>query len=460
MNKALFIISIQHELTMAIGNELDLNAMLKVFLKVCFNRLNLTSAHIYTYTNDNGSSIHLTTQQSAPHQHLLSLPKRNKGHPWSNDVILASFIEALDKQQQNHVLKCDNEQYLFGFIIPQHGLLVFETHYAIEEPIQKALTPILQKLATSCYTSIVHDSLVQEIYSRKDAEEKLTLAASVFTHARESIIITDAASMILDVNDTFSHITGYSREEAIGKSPSILQSGRQPPEFYTDMWQVLIKDGSWSGEIWNRRKNGEVYAEMKIISAVKDKSGVTTHYVALCSDITPMKKHAAQLEHIAHYDVLTNLPNRSLLADRLSLSMVQSQRHDNSLAVVFLDLGGFKDINDTHGHNVGDGLLIVVSQRMKEALREGDTLARIGGDEFVAVLVDLAKIEDCEPVLERLLLAASETIAVGGAELHVSTSIGVTIYPQDSVDADQLMRHADQAMYVAKQAGKKSLSFI
>jgi diguanylate cyclase (GGDEF)-like protein/PAS domain S-box-containing protein len=294
----------------------------------------------------------------------------------------------------------------------------------------------------------------QRKLERKQANEKLKLAASVFTHAREGIIITDATGSIIDVNGTFIKNTGYSREELIGQNSRLLHSGRQSPEFYNDMWKALLSQGYWYGEIWNRRKNGEVYAEMKIISAVKDKSGVTTHYVALCSDITPMKKHAAQLEHIAHYDVLTNLPNRSLLADRLSLSMVQSQRHDNSLAVVFLDLDGFKDINDTHGHNVGDELLIVVSQRMKEALREGDTLARIGGDEFVAVLVDLAKIEDCEPVLERLLLAASETIAVGGAELHVSTSIGVTIYPQDSVDADQLMRHADQAMYVAKQAGK------
>jgi diguanylate cyclase (GGDEF)-like protein/PAS domain S-box-containing protein len=293
-----------------------------------------------------------------------------------------------------------------------------------------------------------------DITGRKQSEEKLKLAANVFTHARESIAITDAAGMIVEVNHTFSHTTGYSREEAIGKNPRILQSGRQPPKFYADMWQALLKEGYWSGELWNRRKNGEVYAEMKTISAVRNEHGTTTHYVALGNDITPIKEHQNQLERIAHYDILTNLPNRVLLTDRLSQAMLQCSRHAQSLAVVFLDLDSFKAINDTHGHDVGDELLIALSARMKEALREVDTLARIGGDEFVAVLADLARVEDCEPVLERLLLAASEPVTVGNVVLTVSASIGVTIYPKDSVDTDQLMRHADQAMYVAKQSGK------
>jgi diguanylate cyclase (GGDEF)-like protein len=212
--------------------------------------------------------------------------------------------------------------------------------------------------------------------------------------------------------------------------------------------------------MWNRRKNGEVYAERKTISAVRDEQGITTHYVALGSDVTQMKEHQDQLEHIAHYDLLTNLPNRSLLSDRLSQTMLQCNRHEQSLAVVFLDLDGFKQINDAFGHDVGDELLIALSLRMKEALRESDSLARIGGDEFVAVLADLAKIEDCKPVLDRLLLAASEPIIVGNILLHVSASIGVTIYPQDGADADILMRHADQAMYVAKESGKNRYHFF
>jgi diguanylate cyclase (GGDEF)-like protein/PAS domain S-box-containing protein len=299
-----------------------------------------------------------------------------------------------------------------------------------------------------------------DITERKRSEEKLKLAASVFMNAREGIIITDTAGTIIDVNNTFTEITGYSSEEAIGQNPRILKSGRQSPEFYDAMWQTINTVGYWTGEVWNRRKNGEVYAETLTISVVKDIEGNVCNYVALFADITRIIEQQCQLERMAHYDVLTNLPNRVLLADRLSQSMVQSQRHNNLLAVVFLDLDGFKHVNDTHGHDVGDELLIIASLRMKDALREGDTLARIGGDEFVAVLVDLANIEDCKPILERLLLAASEPITVGETVLHVSASIGVTLYPQDGVDADILMRHADQAMYKAKQSGKNCYHFF
>jgi len=293
-----------------------------------------------------------------------------------------------------------------------------------------------------------------DITELKKAEEKLKLAATVFTHAREGIMITDASASIIEVNDTFTEITGYSRKELIGQNPSMLQSGRQSPEFYAAMWHEIDTTGHWSGEIWNRRKNGEVFAELKNISTVHDENGVIQNYVAMCLDITLMKAHQDQLERNAHYDLLTNLPNRVLLADRLSQGMLRCRRYKKSLAVVFLDLDGFKEVNDNYGHDVGDELLVALSLRMKEALREGDSLARIGGDEFVAVLTDLVKVEDCEPVLERLLLSASEPITIGEVVLNVSASIGVTLYPQDSVDADMLLRHADQAMYIAKQSGK------
>lgn len=293
-----------------------------------------------------------------------------------------------------------------------------------------------------------------DITDQKKAEEKLTLAANVFTHAREGITITDADGIIIDVNDTFTTSTGYSREEAIGQNPRFLQSGRQSPEFYENMWKALLTEGYWYGELWNRRKSGEVHVEMKTISAVRNEHGITTHYVALSNDITHIKEQQERLERMGNYDILTNLPNRSLLADRLSHAMSQCRRHERLLAVAFLDLDNFKAINDSHGHDVGDQLLITLSARMSEALREGDTIARIGGDEFVAVLEDLITIEDCEPLLDRLLKAASEPFTIADMKLSVSASIGVTLYPQDNVDADQLMRHADQAMYVAKESGK------
>ena len=293
-----------------------------------------------------------------------------------------------------------------------------------------------------------------DITDRKLAEKKLKLSATVFSHAREGIMITDASWSIVDVNNTYTEITGYSREELIGQTPNMFKSDKQSPEFFEDMWQTVDTKGYWKGEIWNQRKNGEIFAELKTISAVHDEHGITTHYVALGNDITLIKNHQQQLEHIAHYDLLTNLPNRTLLADRLSQAMLQCGRKMQSLAVVFLDLDHFKEINDTHGHDVGDELLIAISQRMKRVLREGDTLARFGGDEFVAVLVGLSKAEDYEPVLERFLLAASGPMIVGDDTLKISASIGVTLYPQDNADADQLVRHADQAMYVAKESGK------
>jgi diguanylate cyclase (GGDEF)-like protein/PAS domain S-box-containing protein len=286
------------------------------------------------------------------------------------------------------------------------------------------------------------------------AQDDMQLAASVFTHAREGITITDPVGNIIDVNEAFTSITGYSREEVLGQNPRMLHSGRHAPEFYEAMWRALTLKGHWGGEVWNRRKNGDVYPEMLTISEVRDDSGKTLHYVALFTDITPIKQHQQQLEHMAHFDALTHLPNRVLLADRLQQAIAQSQRRGLSVAVAYLDLDGFKAVNDQHGHDVGDELLIALAQRLKAALRDGDSLARIGGDEFVAVMVDLEQPQDCEPAIQRLLRAAAEPVHLGDAVLEVSVSIGVTVYPQDSVDADRLIRHADQAMYLAKQAGR------
>lgn len=295
----------------------------------------------------------------------------------------------------------------------------------------------------------------RDITARKLAENNLKLAASVFTHAREGIMITATDGTIIDVNDAFSRITGYGRDEIVGHNPRMLNSGRQGQEFYETMWRDLAESGIWSGEIWNRRKNGEIYAEMLTITAVKDDQGNNQQYVALFSDITPIKEHQFQLEHIAHYDVLTSLPNRVLLSDRLHQAMLQVQRREQRLAVVYLDLDGFKSINDKHGHDAGDHVLMTVAGRMKQALREGDTLARLGGDEFVAVLLDLTNSQSSVPLLTRLLKAAAEPVHFEGIVLQISASLGVTFYPQpEELDADQLLRQADQAMYQAKIAGK------
>ncbi len=304
-------------------------------------------------------------------------------------------------------------------------------------------------------------SKLRLLEAQTQAQHKLQLAASVFTHAREGITITTPEGTIVDVNDAFTRITGYAREEVLGKNPRILNSGRHGKEFYANVWQQLSDQGHWYGEIWNRRKNGELYPEMLTITAARDAHGKVGHYVALFSDITAYKAHEDQLEHIAHYDALTNLPNRVLLADRLRQGMAVEQRRGKKLAVVYLDLDGFKAVNDTHGHEAGDLLLITLTARMKHTLREGDTLARIGGDEFVAVLGDLEDANASVPMLTRLLSAAAESFTINGSVLQVSASVGVTCYPQaQDVEADQLVRQADQAMYQAKLAGKNRYSFF
>ncbi len=293
-----------------------------------------------------------------------------------------------------------------------------------------------------------------DITERKHTEQRLRLAASVFTAAHEGIMITDTQGTIVEVNETFSRITGYLRKEVLGRNPRLLKSGQHAQVYYENLWHALRKQGHWSGELWNRRKNGELYAQLANISAVHNSQGQIEHYVALFTDITPIKEHQKQLEHIAHFDALSGLPNRVLLADRLRTALLQAQRRGQMLALAYLDLDGFKAINDSFGHHTGDELLIVLSQRMQQTLRAGDTLARLGGDEFVVVLVDLEAASDAEPVLQRLLAAVAEPVPLRGRFFTVSASIGVTAFPQDDGDADQLLRHADQAMYVAKQMGK------
>jgi len=326
------------------------------------------------------------------------------------------------------------------------------------EITRQRIRNLLEREHLSQQVRTQHDLLAVQVTTLREAEAQLQLAASVFNSAREAIVITNVTGEVMDVNQAFSYITGFDREEALGRNPRFLGSGVKHQNFYATLWRDLTDKGHWYGEIWNRHKNGTVYAAMQTISAVRGGDGQVAHYLALFSDITASKNHQMALEHIAHYDALTNLPNRVLLADRLQQGIIQAQRRGQLLAAAYLDLDGFKTINDQHGHEVGDQLLISVSSRMKQTLREGDTLARMGGDEFVAVLVDLANPAHALPMLSRLLSAIAQPVQIGNLTLQVSASLGVTFYPQqEDVEADQLLRQADQAMYLAKVAGKNRL---
>jgi len=299
-----------------------------------------------------------------------------------------------------------------------------------------------------------HLCMVEDISEKKQIEEKQQLAAKVFEDTKEGIIITDENTIIIDTNPAFCDITGYTREEVIGQPPSILRSEKQPPLFYKEMWHSIKTVGYWQGEVWNRKKTGELYAELLSISSLRDDLGGVLHYVGIFSDITHSKNQQDILEQMAHYDALTQLPNRVLLNDRFIQALAHCKRQENLLAVCFLDLDNFKPVNDLYGHDTGDQLLIDVAQRIKTIIRDEDTLSRQGGDEFVLLLGGVESFSHCEKMLQRITLSLAQPYIIDRQSISISASIGVTLYPIDDSDCDTLMRHADQAMYKAKTSGR------
>lgn len=293
-----------------------------------------------------------------------------------------------------------------------------------------------------------------DISDRLQAEEALRLHASVFNNAWEGIMITDKHNHIVSVNHAVTEITGYTEEELLGENPSHMASGHQGKSFYQDMWSTINKSGRWRGELWNRKKSGEMYAERLTISAIKDEQGKVVNYLSLFADITEIKNTENMLQRMAHYDALTHLPNRTLLSERLELALVQAERSETLFAVCFIDLDGFKPINDIYGHDVGDKLLIEVANRLNQVIRGGDTVARMGGDEFVLLITDIHDTDELDPILTRINEKIVKNITIDTHTLSVSASVGVAIYPLDNVDADTLLRHADLSMYEAKQAGR------
>ncbi|BBJ00529.1 hypothetical protein FGKAn22_22210 [Ferrigenium kumadai] len=299
-----------------------------------------------------------------------------------------------------------------------------------------------------------HAEVSQRYAAQLIAEDRLRLHATAFHSSHEGIVLADADGNILDINPAFTRITGFERSEVIGRNPRMIKSGRHDREFYAAMWKSILGSGSWQGEIWNRNKYGEVYPELLSISAVRNAEGELTNFVAVFADISRLKEQEKQLTQMAYYDALTELPNRVLLADRLAQAISQTRRSGTMLAICYLDLDGFKPVNDTYGHEVGDRVLVEMAGRLKEVLRGGDTVARLGGDEFVLLLLGLQNDEECEQAMQRLLRAVGQPLSVVSQPITLSASVGVSVFPADEADSDTLLRHADQAMYHAKQAGK------
>ena len=306
------------------------------------------------------------------------------------------------------------------------------------------------------YVRELKSALRERDQALQTSRKNLRMAERIIEASPDGVIITDSETRIQSVNPAFTRLTGYQPEEAIGQTPAMLSSGRHGPEFYREMWRELRERGHWQGEIWNRRKNGEIYPELLTITGIADDEGVTTHYAAMFSDISRSKDNEERIRRLAYYDALTGLPNRRLFDDRLQVALAQAHRYDHQLALLYVDLDRFKRVNDTLGHAVGDALLLQVADVMRAELREGDSLARLGGDEFVVLLPELDDSREAVNVARRLVDRLGEPFDVDGHELFVTSSVGISLYPLDGDDGETLSRAADNAMYRAKELGRNT----
>lgn len=303
-------------------------------------------------------------------------------------------------------------------------------------------------------------SLEKQVQIVQSHEKSLRRAAGVFHNSREGIVITDTKKYIIEVNEAFCQVTGYAREEVIGQKPVLLRSGIHEKEFYNKLDESIRTSASWRGEIWNKKKSGELYAEFLRIDAIRDKDGKVENYIGIFSDITEHKIRQEQLHHMANYDPLTNLPNRHLFLTLAEQILSFSKRNKTKAVISFLDLDGFKNINDTHGHDAGDNLLRQVSHRLEKELRQSDAIARIGGDEFVIIFSDIGSIKDVHPLFERILKALQEPFSVNGKLMSIGVSIGAAFYPDHGEEIEILVRHADAAMYRSKENGRNQITYF
>jgi diguanylate cyclase (GGDEF)-like protein/PAS domain S-box-containing protein len=290
---------------------------------------------------------------------------------------------------------------------------------------------------------------------RQLLEQRQQLAHTVFDNSTEGIVITDAHARILAVNRAFTAITGYEEAEVVGQNPRFLQSGRQDESFYAAMWSSLIKVSSWQGEIWNRRKGGEVYPEWLNISAVRDSDGRIVNFIGLFSDITSIKASQERLDYLAHHDPLTGLPNRLLFGAQIGQALTRMKRAGTQVALIYLDLDDFKPVNDRLGHEAGDAVLIEVARRLSRSVRDQDTVARIGGDEFAILLEGIRTRSDTDRSLQQIYNALKDKFRWDSTEFTISASVGVSIAPDDGTDARTLLNTADSNMYQAKKRGRR-----
>ena len=436
--KPLRMLGINVDITDRKRSDAERNRLLKI-LEDAQDFIAMSDMHAHlTYLNAAGAEL-----VGLPHDVDLSNLEIKDMHPeWATRKVLEEGVPAVLKH---------------GYWQGETALMHRDGH---ETPVLQMLLLHRDELGNPENLS----TIMRDITDRKQAESELRIAATAF-ESQEGMSVTDANGSILRVNKAFTDITGYSAEEVIGKSSSILKSGRHDADFYKAIWESVSSTGAWEGEIWNRRKNGEVHPEHLTITAVRNAEGVVTNYVSTLTDITLTKAAEDEIKHLAFYDPLTRLPNRRLLLDRLRQSLASIERSGRTGALLFIDLDNFKTLNDTLGHDIGDILLQQVANRLESCVREGDTVARLGGDEFVIMLEDLSKdsieaAEQTELVGNKVLSTLNQTYQLAAHEYHNTPSIGATLFSDNSQSIDDLMKQADIAMYQSKKAGRNTLHFF
>ena len=364
--------------------------------------------------------------------------------PLMDGLKMAEGIKTMDSDIPVIVTTAFNDQDFF-----LNAIEVGIDHYVLKPIHLDSLLEAIRKAAKNVFQQRVIDS----------KNRALQLAATVFESSVEGIMITNRDNEIISTNRALSEITGYSADEILGNDPRMFTSGRHDRIFYREMWNALQESGHWQGELWNRRKNGEIFPQFLTISVERDEQGEVAHYIGLFTDITQRKYDEERIERLAYYDPLTDLPNRVLLQDRLARVLAAAQRDQHSAAILMLDLDRFKNINESLGHNVGDSVLQAVAERLRSCVREADTVARLGGDEYLVVMGNMENAQDAAQVAQKILAAFHSPVTVDGKELGVTLSIGISVFPNDGEDEQTLMKNADSAVYSAKEAGRNTYQF-
>lgn len=384
---------------------------------------------------------------------------------YANEKVRLGLGYSLEELQKLTIkesnLKIDEasfQEILKPLISGEENIITYETSY--QEKGENFYTIEVRLQAFKNENSYILLAMVYDVTERKKAEKELKITADVFDNTSEGIVITEGdSSKILQVNKAFCQISGYRNEELIGQKLNILKSGWHNDEYYKELWHSIKTTGFWQGEMWDRRKNGELYAQWLSITAVKDSFDRVTNYVGIVNEITERKKSEEKIYRLAYYDSLTNLPNRALFSDRVNYTINRTGKTNEKIAILYLDLDRFKVINDSFGHNVGDKLLQGVSLRLKEALGEVYTLSRLGGDEFIIMIENIKKEKEVAEIANKILESLSKPFNLMGIEVYTSISIGISLYPSDGSNLDTLLKNADTAMYRAKDLGRNNYQF-